>query len=56
MLMSRAEKPCSTKIRLVLGPRRERNNTTVLTVYRLGDDAVHGRRRVNFRFDSALYF
>lgn len=24
--------------------------------YRLGDDAVHGRRRVNFRFDSALYF
>ena len=24
--------------------------------YRLGDDAVRGRRRVNFRFDSALYF
>lgn len=24
--------------------------------YRLGDDAVHGRRRVVFRFDSAWYF
>ena len=24
--------------------------------YRLGDDAVHGRPRVVFRFDSAWYF
>ena len=33
-------------------PRTKQHNGS----YRLGDDAVHGRRPVVFRFDSAWYF
>ena len=54
MFMSRAEKNllCENSLGIAPTQRTKQHNGS----YRLGDDAVYGRPRVVFRFDSACYF